>query len=279
MLNAKAVTGGRDAAKVLAVSWKRLEFEFEQRWSVALAGLGGSGLKVHMDMSETTVENGRGDWYFLVLLDTLAAFMAQRDLSSVECERRQFNQYAALLEAVTVAVSESFVARCCRDLDFFPAEIELVEVPLHWQSMERLGERILAGEVVGGSSTYKNRLRVFNKLKSLEGVSGKELLQILVAGVSAIYGAHFQASGSAGFGAAAPSRAQRSADQDRPREEPGIHSLCGELASLAKAKAEALKTQSKFAPRGGTLKRCVVADPALQPPPISTSSSSSSSSS
>jgi len=41
-----------------------------------------------------------------MLLDTLVAFLLRKEKSQIDCDRRRFNQYAALREAVCCVASE-----------------------------------------------------------------------------------------------------------------------------------------------------------------------------
>lgn len=97
-----------DAANssVLVISWITILEEFDKRYDVVFESC---SAKIHLDTSKTIIDGAKGRWRHVTLLDTLIAYGLGRERSKEDCERRRFNQYLALQEAVCFACAEALI--------------------------------------------------------------------------------------------------------------------------------------------------------------------------
>ena len=153
-----------------------------------------------MDLTEVLVDGAKNKWKNLLLLDTVASFACKKERSRAECERRRFDQYAALREAVCKVTSEAFISRSFRGVSSFPGDWMLVDFCSPWDSIEVLRAHFLEDSL---SKSWEKRRQAADQLLDLSDI--KETMSILpmvVAVVGHLYKYHF--CGQSGRGPSSP---------------------------------------------------------------------------
>lgn len=129
-------------ASVLVISWITILEEFDKRYDVVFESC---SAKIHLDTSKTIIDGAKGRWRHVTLLDTLIAYGLGRERSKEDCERRRFNQYLALEEAVCFACAEALI---WHSTELFstsgtsnttnPYMCTVTDIPLAWSTTENL---------------------------------------------------------------------------------------------------------------------------------------------
>lgn len=201
--------------RVLHVSWKRILSEFENRFDDVFEN---SISKAHLDLTEILVDGAKGKWRHVLLLDTIASFALKKEKSRAVCDRRRFDQYAALHEAVATAAAEAFIERCLRgqETNVPPERMVLVDMPQPWCDSALLRTHFLEDTT---SKNWKMRRQAAEQLFSLPLIKDLGFVNCITLVVGQLYSQHF------------------GADQKDPRlgvdrfaqQESAVHARCSDL--------------------------------------------------
>jgi len=186
--------------KVMGFSWSRLVEEFDKRYDTVFGSI---SAKAHLDISACVIDGAKDRWKHVMLFDTLVAFLLRREKSQVDCDRRRFNQYAALRESVCCVASESFIkysfAQIVIDekaleieqssgLNVMPGRIEIKDMSLKWLSLDNLRVHLLDHST---SKSWKKRKSSVDSLCTIPQVLELGLSGLIHKVVETIYREHF----------------------------------------------------------------------------------------